>query len=306
MSEHLEPWFNPQVTTLAQAILYTLAYADIYDYPLTLMQLQRYLIGIAAGPADVAATLDNDAWVRRHIAQRGEYYMLPGRESLAELRKHRAAIAQPMWERALHYGASIARIPFVRMVALTGALVMENVESGDDYDYLIVTERDHLWLARFLIVQGVVKPAWRRREEVCPNYLVTTRALALDEGERDLYHAHELAQMVPLYGLPVYRQLRAANAWARRFLPNATDAPQLGNTTLDGQKRLFPERILQLTAGAWFEQREMARVAHKLAPNGTQAEVLVTPDECKGHVGAHGQRARLAFEARLTALPGNF
>ena len=306
MADNPELWFEPQVTTLEHAILYTLAYADIYDYPLTLRQLQRYLIGIASTPESVASVLDNGAWARRHVARRGDYYMLPGRESLAELRRHRAAVAQSMWQRARRYAASIARIPFVRMVALTGALTMENVEADDDYDYLIVTEHDHLWLARFLIVQGIVKPAQRRREEVCPNYLITARALALDESERDLYHAHELAQMIPFYGLPVYRQLRAANTWADRFLPNATGAPQIDNVAQGSQERRFPERLLRMTAGAWFEQREMARMARKLAPTGMLAEVLVTPDQCKGHVGAHDQHARQVFEARLEALVREF
>lgn len=251
MSSPSGPWFNPKVSSLQQGILYTLSYADIFDYPLTLMQLQRYLVGMAASMDDVAEVVDGSKWAQHHLAKQGEYYMLPGRESLAALREHRAGIAQRMWKRARHYASAISRMPFVRMVALTGALCSGNVEVDDDYDYLIVAEQGHLWLTRSLIVQLVVKPAMQHGEEVCPNYIITERALALDESEHNLYQAHELAQMVPMYGLPIYNQLRATNAWAHRFLPNAVGAPQITNAlpAMKASTHQLSERALQHIAG---------------------------------------------------------
>ena len=67
-----------------------------------------------------------------------------------------------MSAQAVRYGLTIARLPFVRMVAVPGALTMDNVEPGDDVDYLIVTAPDRLWLCRAVVIELVVKPAARR------------------------------------------------------------------------------------------------------------------------------------------------
>ena len=40
--------FSGQLTPLEYAILATVAYADVFDYPLTLLQLHRYLHSLAA------------------------------------------------------------------------------------------------------------------------------------------------------------------------------------------------------------------------------------------------------------------
>ena len=65
---------------------------------------------------------------------------------------------------------------------------------------------------------GLVRLARVTGLELCPNYLLTTRALAV--APHDLYTAHELLQIVPLSGLETYRQLLATNAWAAHWLPN--------------------------------------------------------------------------------------
>jgi hypothetical protein len=43
--------------------------------------------------------------------------------------------------------------------------------------------------------------------------------------DKTLYSAHEIAQMVPLFGLDVYHLLRKQNDWMLSFLPNAQGMP---------------------------------------------------------------------------------
>ena len=325
------PWSDPEVPSLRQAILYAVTYADIYRYPLTVEEIARYLVGVQATVSEVRAALEQLTRDGEPLQRQDAYVMLQGAEDLVALRHRREAVARRMWPLALSYGQAIAHLPFVRMVAVTGALTMGNVEFGDDIDFFVVTEPGRVWLTRFLIVQRVVKPADRQGVEVCPNYLISSEVLTLEK--RDLFHAHELVQMVPLSGLPIYQELRAANRWALGFLPNATDTPTMehlleahaieereleqrpiatrpleersldnGPFTLrapSSRLQSISEQLLRTPPGTWFDRREMERMRAKLTDQNGGSEVEVTPDRCKGHIGSHGHKALEAFAARV-------
>jgi len=288
-------WTSPTVKTLEEAILYTLFYADIFNYPLTLNELHRYMVGFKASPEVISAKLAEV----NGITEKQGYYMLEGRESILSLRIQREGTAAGMWPRALNYGKAIAKLPFVRMVALTGSLAVCNVDSDADFDYFVVTAHGRVWLARLLMVQNVVKPAARRGDEVCPNYILTENALELPS--RNLYHAHELAQMIPLYGLNVYKRLLQANQWFEKFLPNAVASPMPLVPVSGGhsRKRRIAELALSNTIGSWLESREMLRLGKKLNAQGGQGEVQLSPECCKGHVDSHGHRTFEAFAEKM-------
>ncbi|MBN1260104.1 MAG: hypothetical protein JXB35_05435 [Anaerolineae bacterium] len=296
------PWVEPRIQTVEEAILYTVSYADVFNYPLTVEEIHRYLVGMPASLAEVKAVTGGLVHTTGLLRQQDGFVMLEGREFLAGLRQRRAQVAAAMWPRALRYGRAIARLPFVRMVAVTGALTMDNVEAGDDYDYLIITAPGRLWVTRLLVIQLVVKPVARLGDEVCPNYLLAETALTIEE--QDLFHAHELAQMIPLHGLEIYRQLRAENAWALRFLPNVTAPPVVKavpapNGSL-GRRAL--ELLLKSPAGTMLERQEMARMQRKLGGQAGFEEVVLSPERCKGHVGSHGHTTFDRFVARVDAF----
>lgn len=229
------------------AILRTVLYADLFNYPLTASEIHRYLIGEALSLDAVQATLPSSSWLADRVAQESGFYMAADRENLAALRQARAAPAARLWHDARRYGRLIARLPFVRMVAVTGALAMDNVEAGDDIDYLIVTAPGRVWLARALTIL-VVRLARLAGANLCPNYLLAETSLQLDE--RDLFVAHELVQMTPLAGHAVYWQMRTLNRWAADYLPNALSAPV---ATQSDSNRLEPDAAPRGPGRRWLE-----------------------------------------------------
>ncbi|HEY1016032.1 MAG TPA: hypothetical protein VGE07_25205 [Herpetosiphonaceae bacterium] len=287
---------------LEQAIILAVAYADVFDYPLTIREIRRYLPGVAASEEQVAAALLAPGLGPQTLARVGDMVMLAGREAIVATRRRRAAVADRLWPAAVRYGRMIGRLPFVRMVAVTGALAVNNVEPDADIDYLVITETGRLWLCRAGII-GLVRLVAKRGPILCPNYLLSERALRLDE--HSLYSAHELAQMIPLAGMAWYERMRLANPWADELLPNAGGMPYLVTPQPSGRPltQALAELALRSRAGGWLERWEMERKVRKFsARDQGNPEINLTSDCCKAHYGSHRQRTLSSFAERLRSI----
>lgn len=271
-------------------------YADIFDYPLTAREILRYLIGARASLEEVETCLSTG-----FLSYSAGFYSLPGREPILSTRQRRAAASRQLWSHARRYGALIARLPFVRMLAVTGSLAMNNTEAGGDIDFLIVTRPGRLWLCRLLVLLVVRLAAWRG-VTLCPNYLISQDDLAF--SDRNLYSAHEFIQMVPLSGMEIYRQMLALNTWVRDYLPNSNSLPsafQLAENREPGRfLKALLEALLLTPPGAWLENWEMRRKVRKLSlENAGNPEAVFTTSLCKGHSNRHGWRTQTALRDRL-------
>ena len=300
--------FQDAPTLVEAAILRAILYADVFDYPLTEDEIHRYLCGEAVSPESVRAKLTSSEWLAGRLSHVGNLYALAGRESLIKLRAARADASARLWPMARRFGALLAHLPFVRMVAVTGALAVNNaqanddgVANGDDIDYLIVTTPGRVWLARAMTI-AVVRLARLCNVALCPNYLLAETHLAQDQ--RDLFIAHELAQMIPLAGHEAYWRMRAANGWAADFLPNAATIPRPETDSAPrGFGRLMQggaERSLSGFVGEALERWERRRKLRKFQPQLDQPRSAAVLDESrvKGHFDDYGWEALRRYAAR--------
>lgn len=291
---------TPTPGRLERSILRTVAYSDVFDYPLSNNELHRYLDAVSATPEEVAETSRRLAGST--ICAEDNLVALAGREELFAVRRRRQLHAARMWPAARRWGRILGHLPLVRMVALTGALAMDNVETDADIDYLIVTEPGRVWLCRALVIQ-MVRAARLTGIVVCPNWLLAADALEL--GDRSLFVARELAQMVPLSGLDVYRRMRGLNRWTDAWLPNAARLPRPVQLTARPRGRLAraAEGALLGRTGAAVENWERRRKTREILRAGRGSpELVLDTHQCKGHVDAHGERIRRAYADRLRAL----
>lgn len=293
---------------LEQSILETFIYADIFNYPLVMDEVVRY-VTVPAAPEEVRRALDEGVPQGWLVTNNG-YFALQGRGDLIPLRMHREAVAREKWARARRYVHWLAALPFVRMVAITGTLAVNNAEAKDDIDVFVVTEPDRLWLCRALVI-AVVRLARLGGDELCPNYFVSERQLVFPE--HNYFSAREVAQMVPLYGMETYCMVRDRNRWVEDFLPQANDAPLLQHAGLavqgsiiqpgaleSGVKRVS-EWLLAGRLGAAMDQREMQRKVRQLNREAAKrgGSVEFTADVCKGHFDHHDNWILRRYRERL-------
>ncbi|HSN54392.1 MAG TPA: hypothetical protein VLT32_06950, partial [Candidatus Sulfomarinibacteraceae bacterium] len=80
---------------LQRAILRTVAYSDVFDYPLTVAELHRYLEGVPANPAEVGAALPGLAGAL--VRDGNDLVALAGRDHLFEVRRRRTLESARLW-----------------------------------------------------------------------------------------------------------------------------------------------------------------------------------------------------------------
>jgi len=214
-----------RIGKLSHALLSTLSYADVFSFPLTLPEIKRYAIGVTVNDFGVKKTL---GYLSRQKATNDKYFFLNGRKEVVVTRLSREVYSAGKWEIAAQVAWWLSLIPTIELVGVTGALAMENAGAGDDIDLFLIVRKNTLWISRFLAIIMVELVSKRRRPQekevansICLNMFVTTDGLAVLAEERDLYTAHEVLQMVPLWDHDgIYEQFIDGNKWVKKFLPN--------------------------------------------------------------------------------------
>ena len=288
--------------TAEVAILRTLLYADVFDYPLTAQEIHHYLIANSATPEAVQAALASSAWLSARVTRVNGCFAVGDRAEVGQLREERQRHSAALWSLARRWAARIGCLPFVRMVAVTGALAMNNSPLGDDIDFLIVAAPGRVWLARAMTI-ALVRVARLFGVGLCPNYVLSQSALA--QERHDLYVAHDLAQMVPLVGHTVYAEMRAANEWVLEFLPHARrplhSEPELAPQGWRRALQRLGERLLSGPSGdaleAWERRRKLRKFMSEAQKPGSAAQL--DADHVKGHFDDHGHFILKEFETRV-------
>jgi hypothetical protein len=290
---------------IESAIVRTVLYADVFNFPLTVEEIHHFLI--YDEPVSLEQVRDlvvNSSWLQHTLDSNGVHYAYKGRYELFAIRAAHEQASAHLWPLAVRYGRWLARLPFVRMVGLTGALAMRNASADDDdLDYLLVTTAGRVWLARAFAIL-LVRLGRLGGVEICPNFVLAETAL--EQDKRDLFMAHEVAQMVPLFGNDLYWRMRAANTWVKGHLPNA-DAPY----HLEKEQEIEPgwrvlKRSVEILIGGrlgdtlerWEYRRKLVRFAPELRTPYSSA--LLDEHQVKGHFNDHGHPVLQKYYAMLT------
>jgi hypothetical protein len=276
------------------AIMRTILYADVFHFPLSLTEIHRFLIHDEGTPlALVEEKLEN---CRHLLYEDAGYYCLKNRQEILITRQERERHSLALWQSAFRYGRWFAAIPFVRMVALTGALAVRNPASlRDDFDYMLVTKSGRVWTARLLAVV-LVRVVRLMGRELCPNYVLAEEQLL--QARQDIFIAHELAQMQPIHGLALYQQMLDINGWAKDYLPNI-EAYKNRQGSVSPIKRIL-EWILAGRFGDWLENWEFSRKAEKFSAEiDDHSSAQIDENQAKGHFKDNGHPILEQYHARL-------
>lgn len=205
------------VDSLSKAVVRTLLYFDIFDYPLTETEISRYCQRVNADPELVRNALEqltDEGFIFRFE----EMYSLQNNYALVERRLAGNRKAKKFLHIARIVSKLISWFPYVRGVYLSGSLSKGYADKRSDIDYFIITAPGRLWLCRTLLITFKKIFLFNSRKYFCLNYFIDTDHLEIPD--KNIFTATELAFIIPTYNESLYADLMHANEWERRYYPN--------------------------------------------------------------------------------------
>lgn len=295
------------------AVLRTLIYADLFDYPLLLQEAHLGLLGCAARLEEVNAALGL-LQRRRLISRTGDSWHLHERHAIVAERRRRREHTRKLWQQNARVLRFVSRFPFIKNAALSGASSFENCQATDDIDLFIIADGRRLWLTYAALV--IILKVLGKRRLICLNYLIGHENLTIPPGrDRDFFVAHQIAFLRPLRGREVFQKFFRANRWIHQYLPQTASqcpAPPAGLPIAD-ENSSFAQRAIEGFFGLRFfdilertiyrlYSRRITRLAGHLGPEAVE----VSPTRIKLFTNNYRHRLSEILERRFAEAWKNY
>jgi hypothetical protein len=208
------------------AVLATLAYTEQFLFPLNIDELYQRLIKSSSTKSSITASLKKLQKLGL-IEQQQEYWKLRAGQADLDLRLSREALSKTRQAEIQELLKIIGWIPWIRGIAVTGSLAMNNARPKSDIDVLIVVDSKRLWMSR-LAVSLITLAMGKRRtwsggktDSWCFNLWFDSRHLALSKNRQNLYSAYEICQAKWIYDRhETKNKFYQDNNWVKFWLPH--------------------------------------------------------------------------------------
>lgn len=264
------------------AVLQTLSYFDLFNYPLTAEELFAYLWKFKIGYNDFLRDLEN--FSPNKIARKYGYYFLAGREETVENRRQRLLMSEMKLKIALKAARKIRSVPFLKAIFVCNSVAFGQANTGSDIDFFIVTAPRRTWIVRFftnLILRfyGLRTYGNKIQDKICLSFFLDQNHLDLSSfkiGPDDIYLAYWLKNLVALYDADnTYKKLLAENIWAKNLLPNSESQGGyyfgLEDSVLGRKWKNIWEKMWQGAYGDLIEKQAELLQISKLKPSIKEA-----------------------------------
>ena len=224
------------MNNLRNPILATIIYYDVFDYPLTLIEVFKYLINPARivivkggiGEIDINMLADElDRLVKsKLVEEKNGFYFLSGRTGLYDLRIKRQKIAERKWKKFLKASRWLQLAPYLRGIMASGSMAINNTEEKSDFDVLIIVRSGRLYTCRLFLwlissAAGVRRKKWEKvaPDKLCFNHYLAGNALYV--SHESLFNAQSYVNLKPVFASPdLVDRFYSSNLWLNNYVYN--------------------------------------------------------------------------------------
>ncbi len=205
-------------------ILLTLSYSSCFTFALTIDEIKKRL------PLSPKKTIFSEKKIKKSLTKllnhgliknEGIYFYLRERDLHNRISKE--VIAKDKKNEVAHFVDLAKKISFVKAIILTGSTAVNNAKKYDDLDFMIICQKNTLWVTRLLLIlltkiKGK-QPSKKNNNAWCLNLWLDESDLTIDKNRRSLYEAYEILQMNFVFDRNNYQQkFLNANSWLKDYL----------------------------------------------------------------------------------------
>lgn len=225
----------------------SLFYHNIFSYPLTDEDLKKWGVGRKF-------IINNFQFSIKHKAN---FQFINGRQNIVNTRIQNEKSSKKKLIIAKEAAKTISKVPTVLFVGITGSLAMMNADKNSDIDLLIITKANTLWITRLLSYAVIWLNGYKTRkpeqkdekDKLCLNMWLDESDLVWEEKDRNLYTAHEIAQIVPLVNREsVYERFLFLNNWILNYWPKSVRISSKQHVVSSKQKSILHSTFYILQA----------------------------------------------------------
>ena len=261
------------MTSQERSIVTPIVYYNLLDRPLTLVEIYKYQAREGDLPkislAKLKEQLKCSPCLINLILEENGIYSLADQPKIREIRNSRLKTAQLKWKKVKKLIPYFTLIPFARLVAATGSLTAYNTTLASDFDILLTTKSNRLWLTRIfsILITGLLgkrRHGKLTQDRLCLNcFIEEDKAKIKNEAKPHNWHsAQEYTRLTPLLEIKKndYQNFIKQNQWLADFFsiypwPNNQTANKIEPSRLLNKIRGFAEWLFAGSVGDWLERK---------------------------------------------------
>ncbi len=249
----------PKIILLGKKEITSLIYHDIFDFPLTSSELIKWTVGKRIKTSSIKSI---------EVVAKNGFLFLKNRKDLVLKRLIRKRISARKLIIAKKAAKILSFLPTIKMIAVTGALAMENSSEESDIDFMIITKEGNLWITRLLtlFLLDILRVPRRKygekeqKDKICFNIWLDEGDLKWKRGDRNIFTAHEICQIIPLINKKeTYEKFISVNSWITNFWPNAVTIEQYTKTNKEKADKAMIFEDLARKLQYWYMKKKVTR-----------------------------------------------
>jgi len=205
-----------------KAVLKTLKYRGIFNYPLTIREIYEYLITDELKKTVPKEEFQNaiNSLITKNLVKRVNGYYCCGCDDFSDLihrRKKREAVSRARYREIKKMLDIFSKIDLIRFIGVSGAVAAGNADEKSDINLFVIAKTNSVWTARFWTsMYTKFKP---KAKHVKFNIFVSSSNL--EWGDKNIYTAHEILLLKPLFNKgAVYEKFIQKNLWVFDYFSN--------------------------------------------------------------------------------------
>lgn len=288
-----------------KAVLKTLIYSDIFHFPLTRHELWTYLI--SDKPISQALCDRILVPLSKFTEQENGYICLKKRRKIIQKRIARQPIVTQKLNLATDAAQILSYIPTIMLIAISGGLAVGSVDATDDIDLFIVTKKNTLWSTRLLILIILELMGIRRKrgshsaaDKICVNMMVDMLQLTIQPEKQDLYSAHEVVQLLPLFERSdTYNAFLNENSWVGSYVANSIKQAQKRKISISLS---YVKRLLSVLLPLFIASERIVRMLQQWYMRSHVTSETILPSVLAFHPTDYRQKILTAYEQKIEKL----